>query len=166
MLKRMASSTGTGSAGNIKKTRIRPAETQDLDSITKVYMKSLATETLFRHRFPYREEYADEHEKYSRLYLELVISEAYPDFLALVLEVEEDEDEDDEGEREKSWIIAAFSTWDLSYVNRRLYKARGGNYVGPARASLPPLSLSSPLLSVQELEHLNLNLNSHNQPTN
>lgn len=111
------------------KTRIRQAEPKDIDAITDLFMSCLASDAMFRNRYRYREEYPDDHLKYSRLFLELMLSGSYPDFLTMVLEAEEED---------SSWNIVALSIWDISYENKRIYAAKGKNYVALTGSSPLP----------------------------
>ncbi|ESZ92732.1 hypothetical protein SBOR_6897 [Sclerotinia borealis F-4128] len=101
------------------KSRIRQAEPKDIDAITTAMLASFASDTMWRYRYLYREEYPDDHIKYTRLYIELMVSGSFPDYLTMILEVEED----------SIWNVAALSIWNISYANRRIYAAKGQEYV-------------------------------------
>ena len=59
-----------------------------------------------------------------------MVSGKFPDYLTMIVEVEED----------SVWKVAALSIWDASYVNRRIFKAKGETYNPPTRTVLPPTS--------------------------
>lgn len=123
------------SSNPIAKTRIRPAEPADIDAITKCMIAFLSSDKIWSYRFPHREQYPEDYLKFSRLLIELMVSGQFPDLHTLILEVE---DEDDD-----IWNIAAVSIWDCSYVNRRLFAARGEVYNPPNCMSFFPLLLST-----------------------
>ncbi|TGO33354.1 hypothetical protein BHYA_0251g00210 [Botrytis hyacinthi] len=111
----------TPSSKPIAKSRIREAEPKDVDAIRIGMIVSLASDAPWRYRYLNRDKYPEDLYKYSRLYVELMVSGKFPDYLTMILEVEED----------SVWKLAALSIWDASYVNRRIYKAKGETYNPP-----------------------------------
>ncbi|KAF7882224.1 hypothetical protein EAF00_011740 [Botryotinia globosa] len=111
----------TPSSKPIAKTRIREAELKDIDAIRIGMIASLTSDPSWRYRYINRDKYPEDLFKYSRLYVELVVSGKFPDYLTMILEVEED----------SVWKLVALSIWDASYVNRRIYKAKGEMYNPP-----------------------------------
>jgi len=46
---------------------IRRATKSDVDAITWIYLSALSTDTVQHYRFPYKNQYPEDHEKFSRL---------------------------------------------------------------------------------------------------
>ncbi|THV53615.1 hypothetical protein BGAL_0046g00210 [Botrytis galanthina] len=107
----------------IAKSRIREAEPKDIDAIRIGMIASLTSDPTWRYRYINRDKYPEDLYKYSRLYVELMVSGKFPDYLTMILEVEED----------SVWKLAALSIWDASYVNIRTYKAKGETYNPPTQ---------------------------------
>ncbi|KAF7903794.1 uncharacterized protein EAF01_006843 [Botrytis porri] len=105
----------------IAKSRIREAEPKDIEAIRVGMIASLSSDPPWRYRYINRDKYPEDLYKYSRLYIELMVCGKFPDYLTMILEVEED----------SGWKLAALSIWDASYVNRRMYKAKGETYNPP-----------------------------------
>ncbi|KAF7917508.1 uncharacterized protein EAE97_012036 [Botrytis byssoidea] len=105
----------------IAKSRIREAEPKDIDAIRIGMIASLTSDSPWRYRYINRDKYPEDLFKYSRLYIELMVSGKFPDYLTMILEVEED----------SVWKLAALSIWDASYVNSRIHKAKGETYNPP-----------------------------------
>ncbi|KAF7866695.1 hypothetical protein EAF04_005537 [Stromatinia cepivora] len=103
------------------KSRIREAEPKDIDAITTAMITSLSSDAMWRYRFAHRDKYPEDLLKYARLYIELLVIGSFPDNATLIVEVEED----------SIWKVAAFSIWDISYENRRIYAAKGETYTPP-----------------------------------
>lgn len=126
-------------ASAIPKTRVRQATPKDLDALTDLFFTCIAADEVLQNRYRFRRDFPDDHEKFTRLYMELVLSGDYPDYLTRVLEVEEGKEErggEGDGSRERDtgrWKIAAMAIWDVVYVNRRVFKNRGETYVAPSR---------------------------------
>ncbi|TGO61356.1 hypothetical protein BOTNAR_0130g00090 [Botryotinia narcissicola] len=107
----------------IAKSRIREAEPKDIDAIRIGMIASLTSDPTWRYRYINRDKYPEDLFKYSRLYVELMVSGKFPDYLTMILEVEED----------SVWKLAALSIWDASYVNSRIHKAKGESYNPPTQ---------------------------------
>ncbi|KAJ8058017.1 hypothetical protein OCU04_013189 [Sclerotinia nivalis] len=107
---------------SIAKSRIREAERKDIDAITTAMITSLSSDAMWRYRFAHRDKYPEDLLKYARLYIELLVSGSFPDYATLIVEVGEG----------STWEVAAFSIWDVSYENRRIYAAKGENYTSPS----------------------------------
>ncbi|EDO01170.1 predicted protein [Sclerotinia sclerotiorum 1980 UF-70] len=112
------------------KSRIREAEPKDINAITTAMITSLSSDAMWRYRFAHRDKYPEDLLKYARLYIELLVSGSFPDYATLIVEVEED----------SVWNTAAFSIWDISYENKRVYTAKGETYTSQSRTSLSRFS--------------------------
>ncbi|CAD6441290.1 717eb6c2-dfc4-491c-b668-d4eec3a2a847 [Sclerotinia trifoliorum] len=110
------------SSKSTAKSRIRDAEPKDIDTITTGMITSLSSDAMWRYRFAHRERYPEDLLKYARLYIELLVSGSFADYATLIVEVEEG----------SSWNVAAFSIWDISYENKRVYAAKGETYTSLA----------------------------------
>ncbi|KAF7947401.1 hypothetical protein EAE96_008489 [Botrytis aclada] len=106
----------------IAKSRFREAEPKDIDAIRIGMIASLSSDPTWRYRYINRDKYPEDLFKYSRLFIELMVSGKFPDYLTMIVEVEDD----------SVWKVAALSIWDASYANRRICKAKGETYNPPS----------------------------------
>jgi len=84
----------------------------DVDAVTDVIIRTMPLDPQWNYRFPYREEYPEDHYKYTRMLIEYFLSPLYNDWLVMVIEdtLEEDSDE---------LRIVSFAVWDVSFINKR-----------------------------------------------
>lgn len=90
----------------------RRATLNDTEQVTDVFLASMPYDPSWpSYRFPYRLEYAEDHRKYNGDLIRRFISPDHEDWVVMVINAEDPALE--------STKIVAFSTWDLTYLNKR-----------------------------------------------
>jgi len=87
----------------------------DVEAVTSVIINTMPLDPQWDYRFPYRQQYPEDHYKYTRMLLEYFLDPSYDDWLVMVVE----DSLEPGGPRE----IVGFGVWDVSYVNKRRYGA-------------------------------------------
>jgi hypothetical protein len=98
---------------------VRVAQPSDLKDVVNVVLVAMPDDPAWGYRYPYRQEYKEDHLYYTRLLLESLINPSHDDWQVLVLECPSTENSTE-------WKIVAFAVWDVSYVNLRRH---GPSYV-------------------------------------
>ncbi|KAK3940278.1 hypothetical protein QBC46DRAFT_364202 [Diplogelasinospora grovesii] len=92
----------------------RKALPSDVDALTRVIIQAMPLDPQWNYRFPYREEYPEDHYKFSKMLFEYFLHLDYDDWLVMVVEDSPESDGNNTS-------IVSFAIWDVSYVNKRRY---------------------------------------------
>ncbi|KAK0744839.1 hypothetical protein B0T21DRAFT_325749 [Apiosordaria backusii] len=104
----------------------------DIEAVTDVILRTMPLDPQWDYRFPYRQDYPEDHYKFTRLLFEYFLDPAYDDWQVMVVE-----DNLEPGCEERR--VVSFSVWDVSYRNKRRY---GPSYVPQDRKSFITLIYS------------------------
>ena len=104
----------------------RPGLPSDLDGVTQVIMDAMPLDPQWHYRFPYRKQFPEDHEKFTRMLLEYFLDPELDDWTVMVVE------DTDLGDGEPR--IVAFGVFDVSYKNKARY---GPGYMVQDRKSHP-----------------------------
>jgi len=97
----------------------------DVDAITDVIIQAMPLDPQWNYRFPWRNEFPEDHYRYTRMLLEFFLDPTYDDWAVMVVEDSLDSMGDSQ--------IVAFGVWDVSFTNKRRY---GPAYVPQDRESI------------------------------
>lgn len=126
------------STSSTTKIRIREAEPADINAVTEIMLAAMPEDRdWWDYRFPYRDQYPDDHKRFLRLLVETWVSAEFADWIVLVAEALDDDDED--GEASGAWQMGAYAVWDAAYVG---YRKHGPGYSPPSgmlTTAAPPL---------------------------
>ncbi|KAK1754147.1 hypothetical protein QBC47DRAFT_302927 [Echria macrotheca] len=112
----------------------RLGRSSDIDAVTKVFVRAMPLDPQWEYRFPLRDDYPDDHLKYSRMLIKCFLE--YDDWTLIVTE-----DSLEPGSKEKT--VVAFAVLDVSYKNKRLdrnYRTQDRKYPTLLPASASQLS--------------------------
>ena len=102
---------------------IREATPSDAAQVADVIITAFPSDReLWNYRFPYRDQYPDDHRKWLNMLAQQWLAPENSDYTVIVI------DDPDQGTEPQSELprIAAFAAWNISYLNRRKY---GPEYV-------------------------------------
>lgn len=95
-----------------------------MDAITNVILQAMPLDPQWDYRFPWRNEFPEDHYKYTRMLFEYFLDPTYDDWLVMVVEDSLEPGHDPQ--------IVAFGVWDVSFANKRRY---GPDYIPQDRKS-------------------------------
>ena len=88
------------------------ANLTDLDSVLEVALSAMPYDPDWNYRYQYRDQYPEDHLKYTKLLFQFFIDPSYDDWHVMVAKAPSLEDPN-------VTKIVAFAVWDVSYVNKR-----------------------------------------------
>ena len=100
---------------------LRRGTPSDIDAVTGVIIETMPQDPQWNYRFPWRDQYPEDHYKYTRMLIKCFLEPAYPDWEVMVIEHNE------QGGKQ----IVSFAVWNISYINKKKnldYKARDRKY--------------------------------------
>ncbi|KAL6713796.1 hypothetical protein ACLMJK_008288 [Lecanora helva] len=92
---------------------LREATVNDTGGINNVFLAAMPDCPSWNYRFPYREQYPEDHQKYNKDLIRRFLSPEYEDWVVIVI--------DDKDPASDSNKVVAFAIWDIAYCNRRRY---------------------------------------------
>ncbi|KAK3985493.1 hypothetical protein QBC44DRAFT_335104 [Cladorrhinum sp. PSN332] len=85
----------------------------DLEAVTDVIIKAMPLDPQWDYRFPYRQQYPEDHYKYTKMLFQYFLDPAFDDWVVMVVE--------DSLRPGNELSVVSFGVWDMSYINKRLY---------------------------------------------